>query len=404
MRSPFAQPLTTAILIAGLTTPPLATSADFSPLDFDCGIGKAVIIEETPLWSFSGGATVRSINASFSSATPDFNRQTGHGDPGLYNRHGRVTYKDGYVEAHPHAPWSGDSAGGYVNSASQIRVHPLGKFAPDTAGDPLRNYVVDFHSDEFDYSDLQGISANNSDSDNGVGPYLQMGRRLERFSAFQVNLTAGWSFLSTNHSTGARPVARITENRTDHTYSYDYIAVATKGPLIPGLVASTDHLFIYNPLTAYSGLVSNRNAPSQQSVTTSTLFTAYNTSNLNVNLNEVPIGMEVGRKAGPVDLLLTGGLTLNVVDYELENRFDWVAAGSSSPIASQVARDSGTPLKVGLYGGVVARCNLSKDGRLFLESSGTYRWVDPVHASAGLASVEIDPSSFQGRLGIGIRF
>lgn len=399
--SSLVHPRAAVLLIAAATVLTQANATDFSPIDFDCGIDKMVVVEEAPLWFFGGGTVVRSINASFSSATPDFDRQTGHGDPGLYQRKGRVTYKDGYVDQHDVVGRRNGGAGGFVSSSSQIRIHPMGEFFGG-----IRNYVVDFHSDEYDYSDLQGISANVSDSDTGVGPYLQLGRRLAQFSSFQVNLTAGWSYLSTSHSSGSQPVARITENRTDHTYSYDYIADAALPKLIPGFVNTNDQFFITDPTKIAPPLpLPTHSFPSQHStLASSTLFTAYNTSNLNVNLNEVPIGLEVGRKAGPVNLFFTGGLTLNAVNYELENRFDWVAAGSSTPIASRVARDTGTPLKVGLFGGIVARYNLTKDGRLYFESSGTYRWVDPVHASAGLASVEIDPSSFQGRLGIGIRF
>jgi hypothetical protein len=103
-------------------------------------------------------------------------------------------------------------------------------------------------------------------------------------------------------------------------------------------------------------------------------------------------------------LLLTGGLTLNVIDYNLSSQAAWYDSAGNRVSSIQTFRDSGTPLKVGLYGGVVARCNLSKSGNFFVESSGTYRWVDPVHASDGLTSVEIDPSSFEGRFGFGIRF
>ncbi len=394
--SPIIRTATASFLALAATQ---VTASDFTPFDVTCGIDKMVVIEEDPIWFFGGGAAVRSINASFTNSSPDFDRQTSHGDPGLYHRAGRVTYKDGYVDQHAVRGRRFGGAGGYVKSEEQIKDHPLGN---NYGG--IRNYVVEFSSDDFAYSDYSEIDANASDSDNGVGPYLQLGRRLTQFDGIQVNFTTGWSFISTENSTGARPVARITEDRTDYTYRYDYIANPDLPRLIPGHVNTNDQLFIIDPRTAYDGNVPDHSRPTQETTYTRSVFTAYSTSNLDVNLNEIPFGLEVGHKAGPVDLFLTGGFTLNIIDYELENRIDWIAAGSKSPVASQVARDSGTPLKVGLYGGLVARCNLSEDGRFFIESSGTYRWVDPVQANAGLTSVEIDPSSWEGRFGIGFRF
>ena len=63
-------------------------------------------------------------------------------------------------------------------------------------------------------------------------------------------------------------------------------------------------------------------------------------------------------------------------------------------------RDSGTPVRLGFYSGLSMRVPLKRDGRVLLEARSSYRWVDPVHVSAGIADVEIDPSSWEAGIGI----
>ena len=81
-------------------------------------------------------------------------------------------------------------------------------------------------------------------------------------------------------------------------------------------------------------------------------------------MNEIPFGVEGGRHFGPVEVALRGGLTLNLIDHELTTEFAWYEQGSTDPVFQR-------------------------------------RWVDPVHASAGITDVEIDVSSWQGRIGLG---
>ena len=123
-------------------------------------------------------------------------------------------------------------------------------------------------------------------------------------------------------------------------------------------------------------------------------------SDLDVNLSEIPFGFEVGREIGPVDVFLTGGTTVNIIDYNLSNSVSWYQSGNSSPFMRQRWRDSGTPVRLGFYSGLSMRVPLKRDGRVLLEARSSYRWVDPVHVSAGIADVEIDPSSWEAGIGI----
>jgi len=393
----------TAGIAAAVASLVSATASDIHPGLIDCGVGKMVVVpNEAPIWFFGGGASVRSINSSFSNSAPKFDEKSGRGNVGFYAPgKERVDYDDGHVNYDKRSRRGG--AGGYVEEEGQITAHPLGE---SYGGN--RNYVVSFHTDGYQYSGGKA-TGDASDSDNGVAPYLSLGRKLAMMRNFNVNFVTGWSLLKTSHSTGPRQVTQLVEDRTAYTYQYDYVANPGLPKQIPGKIEGTNELLVIDPdavLIGWPGtpLAPGYRSPSLSSESFRTVYTAVSTSDLDVTLNEIPFGFEIGRAAGPVDIFLTGGATLNVINYELTNRVDWYASGSSSPVASEVSRDSGTPLKVGLYGGILARCNLTDDGKLYLESSGTYRWVDPVQASAGSTTVEIDPSSWEGRFGLGMRF
>ena len=122
-------------------------------------------------------------------------------------------------------------------------------------------------------------------------------------------------------------------------------------------------------------------------------------SSLDVDLHEIPIGLELGASLGKLSLFLTGGLTLNIEAYDLTSEFAWESSGRTLTVERW--RNSGTALRAGGYTGLTARYPLSASGRLYAEASGSYRWVDSTEITAGFASAELDPSSWTGGLGIG---
>lgn len=363
-------------------------------------------------WFANFGTTTRSINADFQldghQTTLDWKRyvdqQSGRGDVGLYRGAGdTVHYNDGYVG--PSSTYSGTgAAGGYVNSTGQISSHPLG----DTGG--RWNRVLSFHSEGYGYgSSLGQYTVNTSDSDVGVGPYFQWGYHVMSVDSVLINFVTGSSYISTDHSSGDQMVAKLSvmEDHNRYTYRYDYTADSAYPLPIPGAVAGSDQVIITDPTAITGGIVPFPGAGYQaaresesSSSSMATRFYAMSRADLDVNLSEIPVGFEIGREIGPVDLYVVGGTTLNVIDYNLTNSVAWYRAGSSTPITRQQWRDSGTPVRVGFYSGFAMKVPLKRDGRIYLESHGTYRWVDPVHASAGIADVEIDPSSWEAGVGI----
>ena len=71
-------------------------------------------------------------------------------------------------------------------------------------------------------------------------------------------------------------------------------------------------------------------------------------------------------------------------------------------IFSRTDRSRGSPMKVGAYAGLRAMLPLNDSGTLYLEAHGSYRWVDGVRVSAGPASANLDLSSWEGGVGLGI--
>ena len=127
-------------------------------------------------------------------------------------------------------------------------------------------------------------------------------------------------------------------------------------------------------------------------------------ADLDVSLNEIPFGLEIGRKIGPAEVFFTCGTTLNAINYDLSNSLTWFQSGRSGALSKQHWRNSGTPVKIGAYSGLNVKIPITRSGRIYAEIHSSYRWVDSVHVSAGVAEVDIDLSSWESGIGIGIIF
>lgn len=412
------------VLLTAWATLPLSINAapdddDFDPEDEIVeDPSEAVVVEEEEprAWFFNFGTTTRSVNAAFHldgrQTTLNWrryiNQKSGRGDVGLYRGGSRpVHYNNGFVGPHNIPRYNNfGGGGGYVTSPNQLA------YAPNRS--PLeRNQIVSFQSEDFRYSStFNPYSVNVSDSDVGVGPYLQFGYHLASVETCIINFVTGGSYISTDHGSGNRMVASLSvmENHTEYTYQYDHVSNPGLPNPLPGTVFGPNQYFVANPnatttngITVIPPLSSRGYLPPRQSDNSSNRtvarFYAMSQSNLDVNLNEIPFGIEIGRRVGPVDLFFTAGSTVNIIDYNLSNSVSWYQQGSNSPISTQRWRDSGTPVRVGFYSGLAIKVPLNSGRKIFFEAHGTYRWVDPVHASAGIADVTIDPSSWESGIG-----
>ncbi|MFK5921801.1 MAG: hypothetical protein QM496_06450 [Verrucomicrobiota bacterium] len=368
--------------------------------------------DKTTRWVFSAGSTTRSINAGFqlngNQARFDwsrfFKKKSGRGNAGLYRGGSNsVFYDNGYVGPHNLNPPSSGSAGGFVNNNSQISSHPNSGLP---GGGSLR--IISFQSDAYRYgSSSSQNSVSSSDSEQGVGSYMQWGYHLPTIDSVIVNLITGWSYVSTEQSSGEHNVASLSvrEQQTKYTYQYDYSFTGSSTPYIPGQISGFNQ-FIIADAAAFNS-AANVSSPRQSSRSTGRLaarFYAVSRADLDVKLNEIPIGLEIGRKVGRSEVFFTCGTTLNVVDYNLTSSLTWYQSGRSGALSKQRWRDSGTPVKIGAYSGLNVKIPISRSGRFYAEIHSSYRWVDSVHASAGAAEVDIDLSSWESGLGIGIIF
>jgi hypothetical protein len=352
--------------------------------------------QEAHPWAFSAGVIVRSIDADFHLSPPDPQNfggllRSGRGDVGLFRTDDNIrTYDNGTISnlgrILPGAP-----RGIPEGLAEGGRIRDTGR--TDNIGTPISEF--DFFSHSYSQSfDSHGVDV--SDSDVGVGPYLELSRRVVDRPSVIVDAFLGWSFVETSHSSGDHTLATQTLYDTLHTYTYDGVRTPPGFGLGSGIVI-TDTA----PLTAL-GITGLRNP--RQSDTTSILakFYAVTGADLDVHLNEIPVGLKVGHKFGRLTLLAEIGGSLNVISYDLDSTTTWYRSTGGAQ-ARKTWSDSASPLKVGLFGGVAAQCDLTANGRFFLEAHGTYRWVDPVHAAAGPVSTEIDVSSWEGGLSLGVR-
>lgn len=355
--------------------------------------------EPHPKIIISAGATVRRIGARFDlnggSPAVDWERGAGQarglGRAGIFKGgRGEVAYEDGSV-----GPGFGTVAGnaddgtafGTILHSSQ--VYDTGRI--DEFGDPI--FAVDFHTHALT---SRHSSVAVSDDEVGVGPYLQAAVSLVDRNDTILNAIIGWSLVQTDHNSGAHRL--VTVSRTDYTYTYDTVLLEPLPSFPytdPANASGLGAIIIDGGVPFISPLGKD---PTESSSNRGRIAYAIGSADLDVMLNEVPIGLEFGRRFGKLQALLTGGVTLNIISYDLESRLVWHRSGGST--FTERWRDDDDAVRIGFYGGLVLRYPLCESGRVFLEARGSYRWVDPVHAQAGFASVEIDPSSWEGGLGL----
>ncbi|MCB1092728.1 MAG: hypothetical protein KDL87_14425 [Verrucomicrobiae bacterium] len=373
-----------------------------------------------------GGVTIRSISTRFHTSAPQPLRwerftsmQSGLGDVGLYRgQTGILTYDDGFVGPDYGRTYgsgfpivfdpSGDALNG-IDSPSQIQATNRVALG---INEPL--YEVSFHSEGWAYaSAFQGTGYETADIQTESGPYFELVVPLLELGRTQVNATLGYSWIDTHHGTGEHLVAlqSVSETHSRYTYTYDYFGNATD----PASTFPYDGTgrggggLIYDPaafMVAIRDITGGLRPPrmSEANSVSSTRFFALSSADLDVTLHEIPLGVEWNGALGPVILGIKAGASLNVIENDLTHQLDWFQEGIRRPILSETDRSRGSSLRAGAFAGLHAILPLNRDGSVYLEAHGSYRWVDPVTAVAGSARVEIDASSWEGGVGMGIVF
>jgi len=388
------------------------------------------IPEPTTPWSISAGATVRSVRASFHNVAPPalnglafIHTLSSDTDPGLFTGGtGTVFYSDGQVgpdynlKYFPSNGPSGDALG-IINRSSQVTPNTG---TETSTGTPIA--TINFHDTQTVYSYspkamLHGYGA--ADSDVGVGPYVNLSYAVFSTPTDSISVMAGWSFVQTTPKSGAQAlgVETVTQTQTtlNHTYSYNYDqglgTAANPGTSFPfnGTSQATGGFIVYNP-ALYSGVPSGDGfLPPHEGTTSSATskvlatFVPVASSNLRVNSNEVVFAATYEHAILPwLHVGVSVGPTLNVIDSSINTTVDWYMNGRSSPVASAGWHNDENAFKVGAMGQVNIQADITKS--LFVELHGSYRWVNSESITNGPASATVNVSSWEGGLGLGLRF
>jgi hypothetical protein len=136
----------------------------------------------------------------------------------------------------------------------------------------------------------------------------------------------------------------------------------------------------------------------------STTLLALSRTHLDVDLHEIPLGLEWGRRIGRSEWALRGGLTLNAVDLDLTTRTDWYLRGNGTPFASFVSEESSSEFACGAYLGASVTYPLNEDGSVYFRAHASYHWVDDIIVSTANAVSTVELSSWEGGIGIGVVF
>ncbi len=343
-------------------------------------------------WSISAGAKTRRVEYSFDSRGLD-NWQNyitplqSRGSLNLCDGSGRVEYEDGYVNPIPTFPGIGGS--GYTG-------YGLGEGCDG---------ILSFYSTY--YSDMRISKSLNSSQkrDTYIEPYIKTSYILVDHSKGQFGISLiGGAF---KYSVSKSIPINLTVMQTRTTYEFLYQA-QTDAEGIAVVVYDVDKAreLSDDSIINHIDLDSNypqRNVQSQDTVTAG-ILNGMMDAEVDIYWYELTLGLDWSKTLfNRLDLFALVGPTAHILDWEMEHNTTWTIAGDNSPATTTRANDSGTKTLVGGVAELGINLYLDADRRYFIEASGEYLYLEDVTLHAGAASVEIDPESWGGKLGIGMR-
>lgn len=390
---------------------------------------KNVVLSPAPAqsrWSIGAGMVARQIEADFSLGSPGalntsgmYSRRSpsGRGDVGFFSGGtGATQYDDGSVGPDIFFISGAGISGGTVNSPSQIR--DSGRTWQFFLGSPEPVYDVAFHTTRTNYSYtnhyVPGVFQS-SDEQVGVGPYVELRYAAIQSDKLDVNVVFGYSWVGSDLASGTGVLATQTiienSNQRRYTYSYDFIQIPGFFQSSPFPFVSQDGLseFFYDVNTMFlpPGIIfplqdPRKRAENIRSSRTIAEFYATGSADLDIDLHELVLAPEISAQVGKrLQVGLSVGPTLNFVNTDFDSHAAWYRRGSSKPIKTYNFNQSGTEIMLG----VAAQATVTYDltDRVFLQGSASYRYVKDFDVTAGSGSANVDLSSWQGTVGLGIR-
>ena len=358
-------------------------------------------------WRLSLGYAARSFEADFRASSPSIGLIApylgGKGDVGFYRAgSGLLYYEDGYV-----GPGNGDgTARGVVTSGWETPDHVANSdWSPDdfifVVGPGIsRRSTKSFHTKMFGMPEREDFASGDAV---GFGPYVTLSHTFVESSAGSIGLSVTW--------TGLHGQIDASSNfghpqRTDLIYTYDEIyfigPVPNQNIDAYGLVVDAD---IANDLyeQAFGNPGTFRNPRKATKNYTINEWTAKGRSSLDVRLNEIFLSADVAWKPWQGwEFGLSAGPTLNVVSTTLHSRTAWVRQDGLT-VAGETGRENDTHVAVGAGVRAVARYDLTRDGRAYLETHAGYKWLNDLAIRGPTASADLDLSDWEIGLGVGIQ-
>ena len=342
-------------------------------------------------WSISAGAKTRRVEYSFDSRGLDnwqdyITPLQSRGSTEIYDGNGTIQYDDGSISpAWPGVGQEYEFPNTYINGGTR---------------------VVEYHSTEYSYPSGTVSIDKPIEKKENVSPFLKARYIITKTQSASVGVSllggvckqSAGKRMSVNHT--------VTQKRTVYEFLYEGT-----------LDSSGDGGYVlYNPEQATSAnddwINANfdfdpnypqRNVVSQDTVTTGTLNGMMD-AEVDIYWYELTLGLDWSKTLfNRLDLFALVGPTAHVLDWEMEHNTTWTIAGDKSPVTTTHANDSGTKTLVGGVAELGINLYLDSDRRYFIEASGEYLYLEDVTLHAGAASVEIDPESWGGKLGIGMR-
>lgn len=325
----------------------------------------------------------------------------GLGDAGLFtDTSGNITYENGSVGPAGSEPGMADAV---IDDSEQFtstgRLYggsiPIDQVTFQTMS------MININSDTLT---RRGSGLTLSDERTVTGPYVDLVFPwVEEVDKFK-NVVIGYRYYHTSLGNGPQFMGQqlLSTFATTYTYTYDYILnPPTSFPFTStfGLIYDQQEYDDDN-LDFDGGLLDPRTTSSTED--TFAALKVVSQSTIDLELHEIPIGFECGRQIGDLEVSLTGGMTLNLIDLSLTSRSYYYQYGLSNMIYSRVSRTSESEFKVGAYAGINVTYPLNDNGSWFLNFHASYRWVDSFVASNQDISAVIDLSSFEGGVGISI--
>jgi hypothetical protein len=355
------------------------------------------------------GVSVRNVGIRHSFGAPSplpmtriFGTPSGPGDVGLYTAtSGTIEYEDGSLSQ----GFDPGLATAVINDASQIVETNRISFPFGVPADR-----VTFSSSGTSYSEtMSDLSAAGSASSDEIAamPYIEWAIPLIEEDDRFLRFVTGYSFLSTGSDSGPQVTGlqRLDADTTTYLYHYDLLDGPDPGASFPYEASSVlfDEALATFPGSDVGGDLRDPTVSLRRSQA-STSLVALSRSQLDIDLHEIPLGLEWGRRIGRSEWALRGGLTLNAVDLDLITRTDWYVRGSGRLLASSVSTESASEFACGAFLGASVTYPLNEDGSVYFRADGSYNWVNDVSLSTLNATSTVELSSWEGGIGIGMVF